>query len=64
MGSDGDEGDPELNRDEALGLLRTIPQGVAVLDKTGTLCFLNDACAELHGWPSRSEEHTSELQSH
>jgi len=50
----GDEGDPELNRDEALGLLRTIPQGVAVLDETGTLFFLNDACAELHGWPSAS----------
>ena len=52
MGSD--DGDHELNRDEALVLLRTIPQGVAVLDKTGTLCFLNDACAELHGWSSAS----------
>ena len=47
-----DERDPRLSRDEALGLLRAIPQGVAVLDEGGALFCVNDACAELHAWPS------------
>ncbi len=50
-----DEHDRGLSRDEALGLLRAIPQGVAVLDEEGALFCVNDACAELHAWPSASD---------
>ena len=43
---------PDLSRDEALGLLRAIPHGVAVLDGGGALVCVNEACAALHAWPS------------
>jgi diguanylate cyclase (GGDEF)-like protein/PAS domain S-box-containing protein len=49
------ERDPDLSRDEALGLLRAIPHGVAVLGADGALACVNDACAELHAWPSPSD---------
>jgi diguanylate cyclase (GGDEF)-like protein/PAS domain S-box-containing protein len=46
------ERDPDLSRDEALGLLRAIPHGVAVLGNDGVLGSVNDACAGLHAWAS------------
>jgi diguanylate cyclase (GGDEF)-like protein/PAS domain S-box-containing protein len=44
--------EPDLSRDEALGLLQAMPHGVAVLDPTGALSCVSDACARLHAWPS------------
>jgi diguanylate cyclase (GGDEF)-like protein/PAS domain S-box-containing protein len=47
--------DPDLSRDEALGLLRAIPSGVAVLGDDGALACVNNACAGLHAWPSPAD---------
>jgi diguanylate cyclase (GGDEF)-like protein/PAS domain S-box-containing protein len=49
------ERDPDLSRDEALGLLRAIPSGVAVLGDDGALACVNNACAGLHAWPSPAD---------
>ncbi len=49
--------EPDLSRDEALGLLQAMPHGVAVLDPTGALSCVSDACARLHAWPSPADLH-------
>ena len=50
-----DQREPDLSREEALGLLQAMPHGVAVLDEAGTLSCVSDACANLHAWPSPSD---------
>jgi diguanylate cyclase (GGDEF)-like protein/PAS domain S-box-containing protein len=45
----------DLDRDDALGLLRSMAQGVAVLDGAGMLVFVNPAFSALHAWPSASD---------
>jgi diguanylate cyclase (GGDEF)-like protein/PAS domain S-box-containing protein len=47
--------DSELDRDDALSLVHSMAQGVAVLDVDGTLAFANAALSELHAWPSTSD---------
>jgi diguanylate cyclase (GGDEF)-like protein/PAS domain S-box-containing protein len=37
--------------DDAETLLRTIPEGIALIDGDGTITFANDACAAVHAWP-------------
>jgi diguanylate cyclase (GGDEF)-like protein/PAS domain S-box-containing protein len=44
-----------LDREEALGLLRAVPHGVAILDRSGRFAFANRAMAVLHAWPSAPE---------
>jgi diguanylate cyclase (GGDEF)-like protein/PAS domain S-box-containing protein len=44
-----------LGREEALGLLRAVPDGVGVLDGDGRFAFTNGAMAVLHAWPSAEE---------
>ena len=39
-----------LGPDEARGLLRALPHGVAVLDAGGRFTFVNPACARLFAW--------------
>jgi diguanylate cyclase (GGDEF)-like protein/PAS domain S-box-containing protein len=41
-----------LSPEEALGLLGTVPHGLALLDAEGRVVFANAACAALHAWPS------------
>jgi PAS domain-containing protein len=43
---------PSLGQAEALGLLRALPHGLAVLDEDGRLVFANEACARLLAWSS------------
>lgn len=50
-----DEDDPSLSRDEALELLRAVPQGLALLSEGGCLSSVNEACARLHAWSSAEE---------
>ena len=45
----------DLSRDEALELLQAMPHGVAVLNETGALSCVSDACARLHAWPSPTD---------
>jgi diguanylate cyclase (GGDEF)-like protein/PAS domain S-box-containing protein len=47
--------DSKLDRDDALSLVHTMAQGVAVLDGDGTLAFVNAALSGLHAWPSASD---------
>ena len=44
-----------LGQAEALGLLRALPHGLAVLDEDGRFAFANEACARLLAWPSGAE---------
>jgi diguanylate cyclase (GGDEF)-like protein/PAS domain S-box-containing protein len=41
---------PGLGWEDALGLLRAVPHGVAVVDAEGRFSFANDACARLLAW--------------
>ncbi len=41
-----------LGQAEALGLLRALPHGLAVLDQDGRFAFANEACARLLAWSS------------
>jgi diguanylate cyclase (GGDEF)-like protein len=49
-----DDLDTGLRLEEALGLLETVPHGVAVLDPQGQVVFANEPLAALHAWPSQS----------
>ena len=42
----------DLGQAEALGLLRALPHGLAVLDEDGRFAFANEACARLLAWSS------------
>jgi diguanylate cyclase (GGDEF)-like protein/PAS domain S-box-containing protein len=44
-----------LGPDEARGLLRALPHGVAVLDANGHFTFVNAACARLFAWSDGPE---------
>jgi len=44
-----------VERDAALGLLRAVPHGVAVLDAGGRLTYANEALVRQFAWPSAAE---------